>query len=219
MKRLLIALAAITAVTSVASAADMPVKAYNAPTVITDDWRGFYVGVNAGYNLGKFNPVFGVEGDSTKVNLDDNSPFVGGHAGFLAQTGMFVVGVEGGFQYWNWKASDPTLATFQQEIDWVAYANLRAGLTPVSGLLIYATGGAAWAHSKASITDVADLGANVLMGWNAGVGVEFKINPNWVAGVEYRHYDFGKATPTPLLVGFSGDLTNDQIMGRVSRKF
>jgi outer membrane immunogenic protein len=220
MRSFLSALAvALTAVTA-ANAADMPAKApYQRPTVVENDWHGFYVGINGGYNLGKFNPVFGTGEDTTKVDLSDNSPFVGGHTGYLFQTGAFVIGVEGGLQYWNWKASDPNIATFQQQIDWVAYANLRAGLTPFNGMLLYVTGGAAWAHSKSSITDVADLGANTLMGWNVGLGTEFKLNNDWLIGAEYRHYDFGKASPAPILVGFTGNLTNDQILGRITRRF
>src|SRR5882672_10828667 len=87
-----------------AHAADMAVKARPlAPVPAVDSWQGFYFGLHGGQNLGAFSPIFGTGTTATEVNLDDNSWFVGGHAGYLLQSGAVVFGPELGVQYWSLK--------------------------------------------------------------------------------------------------------------------
>jgi outer membrane immunogenic protein len=213
-------------------AADMAIKAPLAPRVAAyDGWAGFYLGFDGGFNLGSFSPIFGRGVTATEVNLDDNSAFVGGHIAYLGQSGSFVFGVEGGVQWLGFK-SQAELAPavgitpailLQQKIDWLAYANVRAGITPFARTLLYVTGGVAWAHVKGEFINLAALDTSAeqsVTGWNLGLGIEFKITDNLTFGGEYRHYDFGKvqaANPAlTLMLGGVDTLTVDQAMARLS---
>jgi outer membrane immunogenic protein len=240
MNKFLLALLAVVVPQTIASAADLPTRPRLASPVVDVGWLGMYAGINGGWNLGSFSPFVDAGPDSTKVNLDDNNPFVGGHIGYLYQSygSNFVFGPEVGIQYWGFKSKDqvtmttevPTAVTFQQKIDFLAYANVRAGLALTPSLLAYVTGGAAWAHVKSEVRiDVADLAAtagkdNSVLGWNIGAGLEFKLSEYVSLGGEYRHYDFGKvnALDPILIAGFAGvgdKLTVDQVMGRFSYRF
>lgn len=232
MKALFVLAAALLGA-NVAQAADMAVKAPPrlAPAPVVDSWQGFYFGVNGGQNLGSFSPIFGTGTTATEVNLDDNSWFVGGHAGYLLQSGAVVFGPEIGVQFWDFKsrgqlapAVGATPAVLLQErLDFVAYANMRVGFA-LSSVYVYATGGAAWAHVKGELINLAAIDTaneQSLLGWNIGAGAEFKLTPSLILGAEYRHYDFGKVqsvNPTvALALGIKGDaLTTDQVMGRLS---
>jgi outer membrane immunogenic protein len=191
-----------------------------------------YLGINGGWNLGSFNPFCRTCGPTaTAVDLSDNSPFVGGHIGYLAQAGNFVVGPELGVQWWGFKSQKdvtipviaPTPVTLQQKIDWLAYANVRAGLVIGSSVLAYVTGGAAWAHAQSEVLNLQTIfdtaNTQSMLGWDIGAGIEFKITENLIFGGEYRHYDFGKVSAgNPLFTtGITTDkLTVDQAMGRLT---
>jgi outer membrane immunogenic protein len=238
MKFLIVA--AATFFGTLAQAADMPPRSPARPTApaqVDATWQGMYVGLQGGWNLGAFSPVFGDGKESKEVNLDDNKPFVGGHIGYLAQSGGLVIGPELGIQYWGLKSQAEVLPAvppvgdapgspailLQSKIDWLAYANVRVGVTPFASgsTLLYVTGGAAWAHVSGQVVNVADVGAfreRSAMGWNVGAGLEFKLTDRLTFGGEYRHYDFGKLD-SPIAVGlFEGvsNLTVDQVMGRLS---
>jgi opacity protein-like surface antigen len=233
-----------------AYAADMPLKApapRAAPAYYS--WAGFYAGVDGGANLGKFSPFFNT-GDvedptRTEVNLKDNSAFVGGHVGYNAQQGMFVFGPEVGIQYWGFKSEaelvpavvvapatkelaavvDPAVL-LQQKIDWLFYANAKFGIEPFTGALLYVDGGAAFAHVKGSVINVAVLGSafeQSVLGWNVGVGAEVRLNENWSIGAKYTHFDFGNvqaANPVVALIGLEpAALRVDQIRGSLNYRF
>lgn len=231
MKALLL-IATVLGLASPSVAADMQLKAPARPLVVADTWTGLYVGLQGGWNLGSFSPVFGTGVAATEVNLDDNSPFVGGHIGYLVQSGGLVIGPEFGVQYWGFKSQAELVpavgvipaVSLQQKIDWLAYANVRVGITPFSGTLLYVTGGAAWAHARGEFINLAAIDTSFeqsVLGWNAGLGLEFKLGVSgWSLGGEYRHYDFGKvqsANPVFNVMGIAGDkMTVDQAMGRLS---
>lgn len=212
-----------------AHAADMAVKARPLAPVVADSWQGFYFGLHAGQNLGAFSPIFGTGATATEVNLDDNSWFVGGHTGYLLQSGPVVFGPEIGVQYWSLKSRSQVAPAvgltpavlLQEQVDFVAYANMRVGFA-ISSVYVYATGGAAWAHQKGEFINLAAIdtsNAQSLLGWNVGAGAEFKLTPNLSFGAEYRHYDFGKvsaANPVLNTLVAPDKMTNDQVMGRVS---
>lgn len=208
-------------------AADMPVKApLYTPPVAAQSWTGFYVSIDGGPNLGSFNPLFGTGPEATTVNLDDNSWFVGGNMRYLFQSGGLVIGPELGIQYWGIKGksdiavSQEAVATLQQKVDWIVYANVLAGISPFTNTLLYVTGGAAWAHSKTTAVDLGDINValtQTAMGWNAGAGIAFKLNETVGLGLQYTHFDFG--TPEAIaLLGGTKSMTVDQIKGAVSFK-
>jgi len=235
-----ILLAAASSLTP-AVAADLPAKAV--VVAAPQSWSGLYLGLQGGENLGSFSPIFGTGKTATEINLDDNSPFVGGHIGYLVQSGSYVVGPEFGIQYWGQKKQADTgvvilppgpvpadlallpTALLQQKIDWLTYANVRAGVTIFSpNVLVYATGGAAWAHVKGELVNLASLNTafeQSIMGFNIGAGLDLKITEYLTLGGEFRHYDFGKVQAlNPALAlalgGVSDKLIVDQLMARLS---
>jgi outer membrane immunogenic protein len=235
----LIALVALMFGATTTYAADLALKSpVSAPVAAANSWAGYYIGLEGGMNLGKFSPFCAatVCGPvATEINLDDNNWFVGGHTGFLVQRGQIVFGPEVGVQYWGFKAKaalavveTPTTPTLQTQVDWLAYVNMRAGITPMNGILVYVTGGPAWAHVKGDVNlNLANIDPSSdqsVFGWNVGGGVSFKLTDTITFGGEYRHYDFGKvsaANPALNLMGIgnSDRLTVDQAMARLSFRF
>ncbi len=159
--------AAFALSTGFASAADLPRRsAAVAPKVVAAPaftWTGFYVGVNAG-------------GISAKVNGQDDTSFtVGARAGFDYQVGSLVVGVLGDVDYSG-------LDINGLKSRFVGQVNARVGFLAQPSLLLYATGGLTYA-------DIDFPGVSSARGWNVGGGVEYRINANWSAFVEYRYHD------------------------------
>jgi outer membrane immunogenic protein len=219
--RMLIGVTALLLAGGASYAADLPARPAQpraaAPAVVQEKaWQGFYVGLNGGMNLGKFNPVFG---EDKEVDLKDNSWLVGGHMGYLAQVGSVVVGPEIGIQYWGLKSEAPTplddKVLLQQKIDWAAYAGARVGLALNEYFMPYVGGGVTWGHIKGQVVDVpASVVSGGATGWYVAGGAELRLAKDTTLGVEYRHMDFGDQVPALLLP--ADRLTIDQVVGRLS---
>ena len=180
MRRLLLSgVAAVStiAVTQLASAADMPTKApVKAPVIAPMDCTGFYVGANLGGIIGhgrtddaiSLFPA-GIVGGGVAPGVVNpistvsaaNSPsgaIGGGQIGYNWQTGRWVLGAEGD---WDWSgaksnvqdqnflASSVVVAPAglvygnEEKLKWLATARLRLGWATDS-FLWYITGGGAW---------------------------------------------------------------------------
>jgi opacity protein-like surface antigen len=214
---------------SAAFAADLPVKApvIAAPAPAAFSWTGCYVGghVGGGYGRDNFaNPTgFAPAGSEpllvgSPVSLSQPvSGFLGGgQAGCKYEFAPnWVIGVGGdfstshilGYRTVNFEpTNDPLLniaTTFQSQTDWLASATANLGYV-FNGVLIYAKGGAAWAHNKYEISNngvppnplfnVAAtnfLASETRTGWTAGVGLEYPFWKNLTATFAYDYYDFG----------------------------
>lgn len=192
-------------------------------------------------------PDAGFEFPSTtdgKVNLgSDNSVMGGGQVGFQWQWHHLVIGVEGDWDRTSASRSETfssssvapadsvdapndesattdITATRQAQTEWMASARGRLGWAQ-GPVLLYATGGAAfaqvnvWANDTATTaTFIQDPGSTapgiiqagsqtetnisrvdkIQMGWTAGGGVEWTMNDAVSVGLEYRHSDFGRET-------------------------
>ena len=224
-----LALAAATPLvpTTTADAADMPVKA---PAARTYNWGGCYVGLNGGgaesgsnFTSSVGNGTHLAPANAALVSVSGtgsaNSPnFIGGgQAGCNWQSGTFVYGLEGDFDYFR---SDPqfingtttlsdgvTTFTVSQSLktDFIATVRPRLGVAADRNLF-YVTGGAAFtktsyaqAYVDAAIpvgTGIA-MGSKTLVGWTAGVGWEYAWSDNWTFRLEYLFAQF----PTTSGVG------------------
>ncbi len=167
-------------------------------------WRGFYAGINGGYAWGS--------GDSTKVTItgtgsdtlsavDPDGWIGGGQIGYNAQFGNFVLGVEGDIQgasisgsSWETNALGPFRTT--SDMNWFGTIRARAGFA-ADRVLIYATGGVAWADMDFSLYDVAGStrysGGDTLTGYAVGGGVEWALANNWTLKGEYLYIDLDDA--------------------------
>ena len=75
----------------------------------------------------------------------------------------------------------------------MASATARLGYTWDPRWLVYAKGGAAWAHDKYDVATYLGTWAasETRSGWTVGGGLEWAFADNWSAKLEYQFYDFG----------------------------
>jgi opacity protein-like surface antigen len=219
-------------------------------------WAGSYLGVHGGYGWGDdrfsriadFNPVTGV---AAFINGPKSAGWVaGGHVGHNWQFERVVAGLELDLSGADIRGSStsPLLTasgtlTFTDKVKYLGTARGRLGWLPTDNILLYGTAGLAWerieqggiqVRSTGGFTETS-IGARPVdrFGWVAGVGAENLISgTNWVARIEYLHYDFGRASNTVSLIALnlpgigsaslaesSGHQTIDVVRAGVSYKF
>jgi opacity protein-like surface antigen len=157
-----VGLLALTAAGS-ASAADVAVPAYQAPSPSVADWSGFYLGGHAGYGWGSdpfSDPIFAfkIPGASPLAGIDSKGSVGGFQAGASWQAGAWVGGLEIDLSATDIKGSSSTAAgpvsfgvstesavtTQTDKFDWLGSARARLGFLPWPSMLLYGTGGPAW---------------------------------------------------------------------------
>jgi outer membrane immunogenic protein len=215
------------------------------PSVTVSDVHsdGFVGGFQAGYNHQWGNWVGGLEIDLSGT-------------GIKGSTSNSATSVTGPFTCGNGSCSDIATqsATVHDKFDLLGTARARLGYLATPNLLLYGTGGFAWTRFVQETTDmvstsctgtlcpiVMPLGQSVTsttdwrFGWAAGGGAEARLfDSNWLARVEYLHYDFGdsgsfsKPNSEVYLAGgggyepvsfTSGHLTVDVVRAGLSYKF
>jgi outer membrane immunogenic protein len=158
-------------------------------------WTGFYIGLNVGAT--DYYSRITDEGDFfTGSTWDrDTGAFIGGgQIGYNYQWNQLVFGVEADasgstaeiekyydYGYWRNYGSVDFMSTFR----------LRAGISlDDNKVLLYATGGGAYAHGKWESEAYVDDGPSYYYyagwrgedwrwGWTAGFGAEYKLNCHW----------------------------------------
>jgi len=201
MRRVMLGFAGLASATlfgGAAMAADISRPVYKAPPAgvlpAAYDWTGFYIGGHVGYGWSK-NSYADPFVPFSVSNSDANGFLGGGQVGANYQVGQFVFGVEGDMSGSGIKGGANVLgATFNTNVDWTATLTGRAGIA-FDRWLVYAKGGAAWAHDRYS-TNFYTFPATVELtdtriGWTAGAGVEYAFAPQWSAKLEYNYMDFG----------------------------
>ena len=198
---LLLASVSFCAVQS-AGAADLPARApiYKAPPVpMAFSWTGCYLGGNVGglWLKGDWTDPTGLESGSHTAS----GVTAGGQVGCNYQTGPWVFGVEGMFN-WADASGDSTsnLGTgLHTDTNWLANVTGRVGYAFDRNLL-YVKGGGAWIDQSNSATTVGGVlfntGDYTRSGWTVGAGWEYAFAPNWSAKIEYNYMDFGNKSPT-----------------------
>lgn len=180
-----------------ARAADMPAKVKPIPYVdVPFSWTGFYAGVNGGYGFGRSSwSDSAVGADSGRFNT--HGGLVGGQLGYNWQLGSVVFGVETDADWANLTGSGiggVCLAdgggACQTKQDWFGTTRGRIGYA-FGRWLPYVTGGAAYGDIKAQQFNGTSTATR--LGWTAGAGLEYSIDRNWSAKVEYLHLDLGTA--------------------------
>lgn len=201
MKKLVLSTIAIAVLATASWAGGNVQPPQNPPAVVTDNWSGPCVGLQAGYLTGKAtvgdpftvkpsgiagglfagynwltpsNLLYGVEADINGVSADKSK--------VLAQKSYL---------------GDITLlssATYKFEQNWDASLRLRVGGVVDDKYLLYATGGATWAGVKAGYTTANGTTSEkkTLSGWTVGAGVEMKVTNNVNARLQYRYSSYGK---------------------------
>ena len=164
-----------------ASAADLAARTYTKapPPAPVTNWSGFYIGAMGGY---------GQEDASGPGTLKGG--FGGGTVGYNWQMGSLVLGAEADAAGADLSSSMSIagLASASDKIDALGTVRGRVGYA-INQVLLYGTGGFAWADNKASVSA---LGLNfsdskVHTGWTAGAGVEVMFAPKWSVKAEYLY--------------------------------
>jgi outer membrane immunogenic protein len=232
------AVLAVTFAISPAQAADMPTPT-KAPAPPSYQWTGCYVGLNAGGGTSGTN--FGSTVDpGTYLLVANGDPaavggsgggganadgFIGGgQAGCNWQSGTFLVGLEGDYDYFrskpNFANNTNTLAagtpfTLSQSVttDFLATARPRIGIAADRNLG-YITGGAAFTRADYTETYTDAAGgtgaaatAKSLVGWTAGAGWEYALAEHWTFKLEYLYASFQSINALGVISGPGGSNT------------
>jgi outer membrane immunogenic protein len=196
MKKLALGLLLSFAVSGAAAAADMAPRYTKAPPMVSPatNWSGFYVGAMGGYMSETSSDDIGIPGVVADPRMKGG--FGGGTLGYNWQTGQFVFGLETDAAFGDIHASATAFGvTAESKIRSLGTVRGRVGMA-FDTVLVYATGGYAWADNRFSITipPVSFSESNFHHGWTVGAGVEWMFAPKWSVKFEYLYRDFGGET-------------------------
>jgi outer membrane immunogenic protein len=203
MKSWLAASALLVTLPAWAFAADLPnVKGppVFAPPPPVFSWTGLYIGGQAGYQWGTSDPRLVTAGGAFvagEPSYNNEGVVGGGHAGFNYQVSQFVFGIEGDIEGTSYSGSGlSTGGAFRSSTrdDIEGSVRGRAGFA-WDRVLFYGTGGVAFASIDNSFGLAGGpslfAATSGRVGWTAGGGVEYAIDPNWSVRAEYRYTDYG----------------------------
>lgn len=221
MKKLLLGSVTFVAliVANAASAADMGLPAKARTFEPEWNWSGFYAGLNAGYARG--NTVWNdldatLTAGGTFIDQSSNGFTGGGQIGYNWQFRHAVIGLETDFNYLGlnhgtnlFVLTGGTPTSIHDSMRWFGTVRGRAGLA-LDNVLLYLTAGLAYGRTDHKEIDGApvlnaDLSATKL-GFAAGVGAEYGLDPHWSVKTEVLYVDLGKSSTTigPFFGGISG---------------
>jgi outer membrane immunogenic protein len=156
-------------------------------------WTGLYVGANGAISIAP---------DGT------SNGFIGGaQIGFNYQMGHWVVGIEADMSYDRFLTST---VTSEASTAWVGSVRPRLGYA-MGPLMFYGTGGLAYANPE--LSTLTSSGADFRLGWVAGAGIEYGLNPNMSVRLEYLHTDLSPSTNN------SDHLTDDVVRLGINFRF
>jgi len=216
------ATAALVFAGSSALAADLPAKAplYKAAPAYLS-WTGFYIGGDIGGAWSRIDNSFVFPPPAT-LNQSRSTGIGGGFVGVQYQFSSLVLGVEGGVRtlFDRSLGSAPCNPTGSCAAGFVMTSRLddpiwtiggRAGFA-INNWMPYFTGGfASTAIAETVCTNAScplERGRSRFDGGYLGGGLDFQFWTGWVAGVEYRHYDFRGRNVVPVFTSGLLD-TND----------
>jgi outer membrane immunogenic protein len=246
MKKILLGTTALFAMAAApALAADIPMKApaYKAAVAVpvAYSWTGCYIGGNGGglwarkdFSLPPIIDTGTVRLTTTGVSQDVNGWEAGGQVGCNWQTGSWVFGIQGDYDWANATAGNSTIfgpASFRE--------NTRiSGLASVTGrvgyawdrFLWYVKGGVAWERDNydvaASLTGVGLFAASASetrTGWTVGAGGEYAFTDYLTGFVEGDYYDFGTRstsfTTFPVIIGLPVDIKERKFVAKAGFNF
>ena len=170
--------------------------------VVAMNWTGFYAGGHVGGVAS--NLIYSDVQDLEDIEYADfTQVLVGGHAGYNYQlNNNIVLGIEGDLNAklgHGFKFDDLLRPTSP----WDASIRARLGYAATARSLLYVTGGFAFGHFSTPQTGAQEpndppeehIGGN-RSGWTWGGGIQYALDPNWSARIEYRRTDWGTKTLT-----------------------
>lgn len=182
-----------------ANAADFPLRApqFEFPY----DWTGFYIGGHVGYARGIANPT--LPEASQQPNASSFGALYGGtQIGYnVILPSRILLGVEADLSFPNYLDSSSVAwsgsgvrGAISDQIDYLGTIRGRIGYA-FDRWLVYGTGGFAWASGRFIQNDpVSGADAKHLAmrtGWSVGGGLEYAVDRNWSARLEYLYSRLG----------------------------
>src|SRR5579862_9577694 len=228
MKRLLFASTAIAFAMGSATAADMRVKAPIASPPPVYSWTGVYFGGFVGGLWSKTDNAFVFPPPGT-IAQSSSQGFGGGFGGAQAQFQNLVIGVEAGVgapftTNFGSGTCNPLAAcsagfTMTETVkDRITTVGGRVGLA-WDRWMLYASGGFADAPFTQAICGPVVCPAQVATGEHRGGyyggGIDVMVYGSWIAGFEYRHYQFDTQTVVPFLFPTGGPVVANTITSRL----
>lgn len=211
LRKTLLAGAAIVTLSGAANAADLPVKAQpHAPLVAPlPGWTGWYMGAKIGYGWDWSGLDLTMPGAAITLGNAPHGFTGGGQLGYDLQVGNFVFGIVSDINGANFQTSNTSLATLLSgaNTNWWGTTNARLGLAGFGNhLLPYAFAGVAYGGTKASFATpgIASAVSNTSTGWDAGAGIETRLDRNWSLFLEGKYIDLGSTT-VPVLATVTGN--------------
>jgi outer membrane immunogenic protein len=192
------------------------------------NWTGFYVGGHGGYSWGVANP----EAVGTP-NVYGRGGLGGLQGGYDFQVwGPVVIGAAADISFGNVAGTveDGPNLSYRGHTDLFGSVRGRLGVTFADErILVYGTGGLAWARNEASMRcpDGVRFGvcaftggftasdSKYVLGWSVGGGAEMRLWHHLAVGVEYRYTDFGShdySIPVPKVGPVSGRIAQQTSM-------
>lgn len=150
-------------------------------------WGGFFMGASLGYGFGDLT----ASGDSGNFDFDYEGTFASLYLGHDWQFSNFLLGVEA-----EWGGGDVSgdavsaTQSFSSDLNWMTAIRGRLGFLLGPALLVYATGGYAWADLDitAQGTNQFNLSEN-FSGYQVGGGAELRFAPSWALRLDYVYTD------------------------------
>jgi outer membrane immunogenic protein len=222
-----------------AAAADLSVKTLAEPVAVPYTWTGFYFGGNAGWNWGNGQTVtFSTDdppgtlgpsaGPAAPTSFSTSGAVGGFHLGYNWQlVQRWLIGFETDYDFASVRGHGtssnlsslgaiPFTSDTDQTLRWFGTVRGRLGFLPIDHLLIYGTGGFAYARidQSATYTNTAPFSGlssingicmeastcyagtrgRTANGWTAGGGVEYALPNNWTIRAEYLYVRLDGAT-------------------------
>ena len=156
------------------------------------NWSGTYIGVGAGGAWG----MVGLDNSSAN-DARLSGPLVEFQGGHNWQTGNYVFGISGDFNFSNIRGSvDWGGELYSGKIDYFGAVEARGGLLIDPNLLLYGTIGGAFANLSAKVDDgvLKFDDKRMMSGWTVGVGLEYALTQNTTTFLQYKHFDMGSST-------------------------
>jgi len=187
------------------AAADLSVPTETIAVAVADSpftWSGLYFGAQAGYGWGRTEHSY--DNGAPSGTSDIGGPVGGVYAGYNAQVGKYVLGVEGDIGLadviGNYQSDRGATSAGSAKLEWDASLRARFGAT-FGRSMVYATGGVAF--GRYDFKGGPNWGNRIccgysetLTGWTIGAGVEHAFTDHLITRLEYRYTDYGSASGT-----------------------
>lgn len=155
-------------------------------------WTGFYLGGALGYGFGDGR----TDGNIGNLSFDQSGALGTILAGYNWQLGSAVLGLEADIGTGGLSSSTPALlGTLKTELNAMGSFRARAGVLMTPALMLYATGGLAWANMDIGYAGL-EHKSNTFIGYQIGAGSELMISRNVTLRLEYIYTDLQRETLT-----------------------